>query len=564
MRKKLLFIMLLSALAVPAALPANNLTFLNDINIRDSGMGGSSSPFADSASGACVNPSAAAVIPMQQVELVYYNLFDGALLSGFSYALPVLEHGSIAATAFYVNSGSIDERDANNTLLGTYTDSYSGLFVSYGAPIFSFLNAGATARYISHNLYNEATGAFATDFGATVLLPYNINIAMIAGNVFKSTFEYSSGDYDSMPLYAGLTAGISFPLVEQFKDSLKLSAGLSREEYSAYAVYHAGVEYSLFHTLSIRGGYNYEGFSAGATFTYNNASINYSLVQKPLDLVHRFSVGYSFGENVRALENQFKSKEAKAKYELIEKIKRDTLAKFEEDINADIEAEDYENAKTEVSKALIWAPDDPWFLEKDRELTSLIQADKIKKALADADSYMEQDSYIDAMVSLKSVLDMDPKNESAKEKFGRAQELVKNLGEKNLAIQEGNKEVIKQHFETGLTNYTAGNYEKAIEEWDQVIKASPMQKMVYNYIQKAQEKVRKKEQIVTQKKLNKDKALSDLYNSAVLQYSRGEFEKSIGLWREYLKQDPDNKEAKENLEKITKEYMELQKQKLEW
>ena len=66
------------------------------------------------------------------------------------------------------------------------------------------------------------------------------------------------------------------------------------------------------------------------------------------------------------------------------------------------------------------------------------------------------------------------------------------------------------------------------------------------------------------KKINEEKKLSTLYNDAVMLYTKGDFEKSIGQWKEYLKLDPNNTEAKNYIEKITKEYLELQKQKLEW
>jgi tetratricopeptide (TPR) repeat protein len=168
------------------------------------------------------------------------------------------------------------------------------------------------------------------------------------------------------------------------------------------------------------------------------------------------------------------------------------------------------------------------------------------------------------MVSLKNALDLEPDNKEAAAKLANAQELITTLGEKNLAVQEGNKEVIKEHFEKGLASYTSGNYEKAVDEWDKVIKASPMQRMVYNYIQQAQQKIKAKVDAVTAQKTEKDKKLGDLYNNAVLLYTKGDFEKSIGLWREYLKLDPDNQEARGYMEKITKEFLELQKQKLEW
>jgi tetratricopeptide (TPR) repeat protein len=564
MKKTTMVILIAALILAPFILNGLSLPFLQGADIRDSAMAGSSAPFSNGPSSAYVNPACLAAVPMQGVNILYYPEFENSQLSSLSYALPMLDHGTTSVSLLMLDSGRIDERDGSNILLGTYGDTYTQASLSYGISLFQFLYAGVSAKYLFHNFYQEQTGCFTSDFGIIALFPFNINISALAGNLFKSDLKYTSGSSDTLPVYGDVTAGISFRLLDALKDSLKISAGFEREEYDSSSYYHAGAEYSFYSMFALRCGVNNDGFTLGAAVAYDNAEFNYALIDKPLGFVNRFSVGYNFGENVRAVESQFRTKEAKAKYELIEKIKRDTIEKFEQDITDSMKSGDLENARITAEKALVWSPDDPWFTEKDREITDLINADKVKTYLAEADTLMKQDSYIDAMVSLKNVLDIDPKNQTALDKFARAQELVKTLGENNLSIQEGNKEAIKQHFEAGLNNYAAGNYEKAIDEWDMVIKASPLQRMVYNYIQSAQNKVKKSEEVTNQKKLDRDKKLQALYNDAVVQYSKGEFEKAIGLWREYLKQDPDNAEAKDNLEKITKEYMELQKQKLEW
>ncbi len=563
MKKSILTAAVLTAV-LPAFVFAGNLNFLKGISIKDSGMAGASAPFAAESASAMINPAGLGLVPMQELSLVYYNLFEGSLFSSASYALPLLEKGTFAATVLMMNTESIDERDQDNQLIGTFSDSVSGFNLAYGVSLFPFLSVGVSAGYTYHNFYTERAGAFDAGLGVLLSLPYNISASLEAGNIIRTEFKYTSGESDIIPLNASADAGITFSFVKEIKDLLKISAGAGMEEFSKDISWRAGAEYSLYEIFSLRGGICRDGFAAGAGVKYNNIELNYALTGKPLGLIHRFSVAYSFGDNIRLIESQFKSKEAKAKYELVEKIKRETVAKFEQEITDSIKSGDYDGAKIAVDKALIWAPDDPWFMDKSHEITNFINTGRVKNALAEADLFMKQDAYIDAMVSLKTALDIDPENTQAKDKFKRAQEMIMTLGEKNLSVQEGNKTAIKLHFEAGLNNYAAGNYEKSIEEWNQVIKASPLQRMVYSYIQSAQAKVKKKEQAVNQEKFDRDKKLQDLYNSAVVQYSKGEFEKSIGLWREYLKADPENKEAKDYLEKITKEYMELQKQKLEW
>jgi tetratricopeptide (TPR) repeat protein len=534
------------------------------INVKDAGMGGVSAPFTADAFSAFVNPAGLATVPRQEISLVYYNLFEGAVLSSASYSLPLVEKGTLSVSALMLNYGTSEERDSTNKIISTFNDSFSGVYASYGINLLPFLNAGMSLKYLYHSFYTEKSGGFGADLGMIISFPYDLKLALCAENVVKPEFVYSSGESDLLPLYGSVYAGWSTSIVPAINDSLKIGAGMSVEEYQKQPGWQAGAEYSAYSMFFIRGGFNSEGFTAGASLKYQNAELNYALVQKPADLVHRFSIAYSFGDNIRTIEAQFKTKENKARYELIQKITGETVSRFEEEINDLIKTGDYENAMVTIDKALVWAPKDEWFLDKQKEVSQMIKADKIKMYLADADKSIQEALYIDALVSLKNVLDLDPKNEIASLKMKRAQELIKTLGDSNLTVESGNKEIIKKHFELGLDSYASGNFEQAITEWDQVIKASPLQRQVYNYIKRAEEKLKKREEAVSQKKYQDEKNLSVLYNQAVVLYTKGDFEKSIGLWKEYLKLDPNNSEAKDYIEKITKEFLELQKQKLEW
>ena len=553
-----------SLLLAGFALHANTLAFLNGVNIKDSGMAGASAVFSADSFSAFVNPADLSLVERQEISLVYYNLFEGTALSAASYCLPMLERGTLSVSAVLLNSGSIEERDSINMIVSTYEDSYTAVYASYGISLLPFLSAGANIKYISHNFYIEKTSGIGADLGLLINLPYDLRLSLLASNIIKPVFAYSSGASDILPLVGSVSAGWSAGFSKELQDRFRAAAGFSVEEFTQAVGWQAGLEYSVFGIFYIRGGMNNDGLTGGATIKYQNAELNYALVQKPAGLVHRFSVAYSFGDNIRSIESQLKTKETKARYELIEKIKSETVATFEQEINDLITSGDYDNARITIDKALVWAPNDDWFLQKEREVGALIRADKVKAYLADADNLMREALYIDALVSLKNVLDIDPNNELATAKLKRAQELIRTLGESNYSAEAGNKEAIKQHFEAGLDSYTVGNYAKAIEEWDKVIQASPLQRQVYNYIKSAQEKIKKVEQAVSLKKINEDKKLTALYNDAVMLYTKGDFEKSIGLWKEYLKLDPDNAEAKGYIEKITKEYLELQKQKLEW
>ena len=99
---------------------------------------------------------------------------------------------------------------------------------------------------------------------------------------------------------------------------------------------------------------------------------------------------------------------------------------------------------------------------------------------------------------------------------------------------------------------------------DKVIKASPLQRQVYSFIQSAQSKIAQKKETALKTELDKKDKITSLYNKAALLHSKGNFEESINTWRQLLELDPSNEEAKNILEKVTQEYKEMQLRKIVW
>jgi tetratricopeptide (TPR) repeat protein len=345
---------------------------------------------------------------------------------------------------------------------------------------------------------------------------------------------------------------------------LKIGAGLSMEEDKEATGWQAGAEYEIFKIFAIRGGINDTGFAFGSSVMYFDFVFDYAFISKPLDFIHRFSLSYLFGDNIREIESKIKTQEEKVKYELVQKIRQEALDDFKKTIIEALQKNDLELARDTVIKALVWAPYDSWLKDKEKEINDLLNKDKKQKLLMEANALLKEGSYIDALVSLKAVQEIDPQNKEIQEKITKATEYVKTLGEKNIAIESANKEKIKRYFEKGLDLYTSGKYEKAVEEWNKVIQSSPLQNQVYTYIKKAEEKIRKKEDQEKTMKLLQKQRIMELYNEAVISHTKGQFEESIKLWKEILKLDPNNKEAQIYLDKVTEEYKKIQQQKLQW
>lgn len=553
-------------LAAAAQLCANNLPFAHDISVKNAGSSGALSPFVSGAFSPHVNPAGLGGTERQEISGLYYNLFMGGLLSSVSYALPLLDAGAIGASMMYFNSGSIAGVDANNQPSGlSYSESYVNFFLSYGILLFSSVNCGLTLKYLNHNLADYSNSAYGLDLGAVALLPFDIRISAFVENAIKPEFTYRTFGPDILPVYFDATASWSYSIAAGLKDSFKIGAGFSKEEYDPSWGWHAGAEYSVYEGLAaLRAGMSGNGFSFGLSMSHSGASFDYAYTGTSYDFLHRFSLSYSFGQNIRALEAGLKTKEDRLKYELVQKIREDALAEFRASIKNSLASGDAEAALITVQKALVWAPYDEWFRKQEQDINVMIGKEKKERLLLEADRLIKEDSYIDALVALRNVLDMDPANTDAKIKFDRAAQFVKALGEKNMSVETGNKDAIKQYFEKGLDMYASGQYEKAVSEWDMVIQASPLQHQVYEMITKAKEKIRKKEDQEKNIGILRQQKISALYNEAVMLHTRGKFEESINIWREILRLDPVNAEAREYLRKVTEEYKKIQRQNLEW
>ncbi len=561
--KKIIFIISMTLFVF--ILNANNLPYSQDLSVKNSGAAGALSVFINDSFSSFINPSLLGLTPKQNIGLIYYNLYEGGFLNCISYALPLIEKGTAGISVLLVSSGNLIERDFNNQETGsTFSDITTHINLSYGINLFSLFNIGLNAKYINRNFYNKQFNGFGADIGTSFELPYNIKLSANIENIIKPQFKYSDIYYDTLPIRFDLSLGVTANFIESANGIIKIGSGLTKEENNDTIGWQAGAEYEIFRFLAIRGGINESGFAIGSSIFYLDFIFDYALVSKPLDFIHRFSLSYLFGDNVREIENKIKTQEEKVKYELVQKIRQDAIEEFKKSINDALMKNDLDTAKETITKALVWAPFDNWFKEKEKEINDLLNKDKKQKLLKEADALLKEGSYIDALVSLKTIQEIEPENKEINEKIKKATEYVKTLGEKNIAIEAENKEKIKKHFEKGLDLYTSGKYEKAVEEWNKVIQSSPLQNQVYTYIKKAEEKIRKKEDLAKAVKILEKQKIMELYNEAVIAHTKGKFEDSIKLWKEILKLDPNNKEAQQYLNKVVEEYKKIQQQKLQW
>lgn len=438
--KKIMLTLLLTA--APFMCSAVNLPFAHDVSIRDAGMSGASAPFKGDSFSSFVNPAGLASAGRQEASVIYHGLFEGASFSSLSYSHPLYGAGTFSASFAYLRISDIEEYGSNSLPTGyTYSDSTALLSASYGFSPLEFLDAGVTLKFLNHNFYTLNASAYGADLGLLAKLPLGFSASLYMENLIKPEFDFQEAASTILPLYADFTAGYENSFPELFSSVIRVGAGISREEFDSVFNWHAGAEIALPETAALRAGISSTGFSAGLSVSYNGVTFNYALQKKPLDFIHRFSLSYTFGEDIRLLESKTRTQEEKVRFELINKIKTETLAGLSAETEDFMYYGEYANAIATIEKALAWDPDNKELLLKKKQAEELLKGKGVALLITEAEALIKENRQIDALIKIKSALDIDPVNASLWERFREVQANLQKSAEENI-ISEDRKSVV--------------------------------------------------------------------------------------------------------------------------
>ncbi len=554
----------LLALTLAAQCFSGSDLLIREISPKDASMAGTSASFGGDGLAAFVNPASISLSERASLSALYHNLYASSILGAISYIQPILTAGTFSISGAVLDMGEIEERDSSNLLTGTFTDKLTSIKAAYSFRPSEYAAFGAAVNYINHSFYGENANALGADAGILINLQAGFSASFAVNNIVKPSFKYKNGGEDVLPIRYNLTAGSE--IKEIIPGSvLRIGLGLSGEEYFNLRHFSAGAETVFFEGLfGLRAGLSDTGFSTGFFAAIAGADFSYAWTARDMEPLHRFCFSYSFGQNIRETEKQLKTLNDKLKYEIVEKIRRETITNLKSQAEELSEKGNYEEALAACEKGLIWSPNDPWFTDMAQSLNTKINRQKVQQNIAEAKKLMSDNLLIDAMVKLRTALELDPGNQEAKDLAESTESAIQKLSDANIEAEVQNKKLIKEYFSKGLAKYTLKDYKAAIEEWDKVIKLSPLQRQVYGYIKSAQENIARQQETKIKQDFKKEQEKNDLYNRAVLLYTQGKFEESLNLWKKLLELDPGNAEAKGYLGKITEEFKKLQRQNLGW
>lgn len=195
-----------------ASVPAQTTIYeflRNDVSARAAAMAGSFVSVVGDPSATFYNPGALATVKESQAQFGYGRQ-PVDINSGFaSYDQSVEGVGMMHAGVQYYNYGTMDERDINGTMLGTFSAQDLSVSVSAARELEQNLYCGATVKFIYSSIADFSSTGLAADLGAVYVLAGDNPITLGASvtNLGSQLSTYD-GTKESLPTEVAIGATV--------------------------------------------------------------------------------------------------------------------------------------------------------------------------------------------------------------------------------------------------------------------------------------------------------------------------------------------------------------------
>jgi len=190
--------------------------------------------------------------------------------------------------------------------------------------------------------------------------------------------------------------------------------------------------------------------------------------------------------------------------------------------------------------------------------------------------YYAEGEFGKAISEWEEVLLIDPEHKGAKEYMEKAREKIASVTTERrkaeIPLRTPEEEKIEIYYRQGINYYLAGDYRKAIEQWQEVLRMDPSHKGAREYMAKAKGRLKVSEEGIGYspyeeeieqyvKELEKggttDKEKEELiathYQDGLVAYAHGDLSQAMKEWQIVLKLDPEHKKARRALIKLQAE-----------
>lgn len=509
---------------------------------RAMGLGNSYVSISDDSSAIYWNPAGLATLDYNELMFLHTTLSTGTYYDFLSFAYPTLNVGTFGLGIFRISTSGITFTDSHDiTLNNNVSLDQMQYILGYGITPDLPFSFGTSFKINTFNLdtYYGANVAFDLGFlfkfyGANwknVFGKYyldNLNLGINIKNIVSTPMKLIS-EQESSEL--NIKTGVSY---FYYFDNLKNHKVLATLDFNFYkdksVIINTGLEYNLFKMFFLRTGYNQNiGLVIGGGIQNWGFRLDYSLAFQDINLVHRFSLLWHFGESIA--ERKAAESERTAQ-EIEERIKQGINEKTKEyqDRISKLEA-DYKNGVEKTISDLT----NRFKVEKE----SLLQSEKVKsdvekqKLINDLSKKYETEK-MNAIMGLSNSF----KTEREQLQTDYSNKLTQERTQLQIKIETSEK-FKREHFNKGIELYEQGSYDEALAEFGLILRADPKYREANEYVNKIR--------AAKQKPATYSKEIMNLYYTGIDYYVAGDYLKAIDVWKKILVIDPYNKLAIRNI-----------------
>jgi tetratricopeptide (TPR) repeat protein len=288
-------------------------------------------------------------------------------------------------------------------------------------------------------------------------------------------FGVSLSNLGTKILNTGLPVNLRMGLCFKPKNDLILSADVVKP-FENGLTYNLGLEFSLVDNLTFRFGYNnnfysdniFKKLSGGIGFNAGNFIVDYTAASSGIfGLTHFFTISYTFPEKMESIEQKILTKEEMMGETYINQgIRYYNQGKYEEALNS-------------WDLSLIWDPDNKDAINLIAKGKEKLNEKRLEIFFDEAVDEFNQGDYLEAILIIESVLELDSTLKKAKDLKDEAEMRLKKRIPKD----------IEEKIEQGLSHFMSGNYQSAISIWNEILKLEPDNKIALDYISQAKSKI---------------------------------------------------------------------------
>jgi hypothetical protein len=237
------------------------------VGARASGMGNAFVAVASDATAGYWNPAGLTnlgLLPYSLAMMYTFQTFDRTL-NYLGYGQQTDDLGSFGIN--WINSGmsNIESVDSSGNVNGTLADQENAFIFSYANSLDYSLRWGGNAKLLQQSL--ASASAWGCAFDAALLyqpfltedLYFGLNVQNIGGNL-----RWSTGRND--PVLLNVKLGASYQLWDQ---AVLVAFDADKEDTVNDLKFHAGAEYKAMDGFVLRGGWDDQTWTAGASFVFS-------------------------------------------------------------------------------------------------------------------------------------------------------------------------------------------------------------------------------------------------------------------------------------------------------